>query len=47
MVTVTKRAMVRVAGVIAMAYGRYGPAELDLYDGMLVGPADLVLYVGM
>ncbi len=28
-------------------YGRYGPAELDLYVGMLAGPAEIVLYVGM
>jgi hypothetical protein len=30
-----------------MTYGRYGPAELDLYVGILVIPAELVLYVGM
>ncbi len=28
-------------------YDRYGPAELDLYVGMLVSPAELVSYVSM
>ncbi len=28
-------------------YGRYGPAELVLYVGMLIDPAELVSYVGM
>ncbi len=34
-------------GILPAIYGRYCPAELDLYVGMLVGPAELVSYVGM